>query len=422
MRHLIALLLSFTFVTAQSAEATDANALMRNAIKSAQAGQFDEAITQMQAAIKLRPAHPAYLYNLACMQSLGGQTEDALRTLNTMAEFGIYTPAAKDSDFTALAHTETFTKIVTQFIHNRQPRGSAQEAFTLTGQMGLIEGIAFRPTTGDTFLGDMHQRCVWRRDAEGTLTRFSKKDERVLGVGGMVVDETLGILWAACSAQKVMINWTEAQANQSALVGFDLSTGAVKIIHRIPADDRAHATVDLTLAPNGTLYLSDSIAPVIWRLSPGADQLDKLIDDARFRSLQGLALSKDATALFVADYALGLFRIDVATGNITALSTPPGSTLIGIDGLARDGSQLIAVQNGVNPTRVLAIDLDENHSLTSVHELAAALPKITDPTLGYVDDGQFTFIADAGWRYFMPGKSPPVEGRAVPVLSISLNP
>lgn len=422
MRPYPIILAGLALAAALQAAAPDPNVLMRDAIKAAQAGEFDTALAHMQSAVALRPNHPAYLYNLACVQSLGGRTDEALATLKSLADFNIFVPAAKDADFANLADRDAFKNITAKLEQNLLPRGSAKEVFTLYGQSGLIEGIAIHPATGEMFFGDMHLRCVWRRDGAGKVTRFNPVDERVLGVGGLVVDEDRKILWAACSAQNVMADWQEKNANQGALIGFDLTTGAVKAYYPIPQDDRAHATVDLALAIDGTIYLSDSIAPVIWRLSPGATQLEKWIDDDRFRSLQGLTISPDGNSLFVADYALGLFRIDTRTGEIAALATPPGNTLIGIDGLTRSGAQLIAVQNGVNPIRILAIDLDTDNTLATVHELAAALPAITDATLGRVHDDQFTFIADAGWRFFAPGKSPPAAGRPVPILSIPLNP
>ncbi|MCF7689441.1 MAG: hypothetical protein K9M98_09270 [Cephaloticoccus sp.] len=416
------ILLGLALATSLPATPPDANALMREAILAAQAGQFDTALARMQSAVVLRPNHPAYLYNLACVQSLGGHTDAALATLQSLADFGIYAPAAKDTDFAALTDRADFKTITAQFEQNLLPRGAAEEDFTLTEQMGLIEGIAFQPVTGEVFFGDMHLRCIWLRNGDGQVTRFSAVDERMLGVGGLVVDETREMLWAASSAQAVMSGWQEENANRGALIGFDLTTGVVRAYYPIPSDDRAHATVDLALAPDGTIYLSDSIAPVIWRLSPGATQLEKWIDDDRFRSLQGLTVSPDGNSLFVADYALGLFRIDLRSGAIAALATPTGNTLIGIDGLTRSGTQLIAVQNGVNPVRILAFDLDAKDELAAVHELAAALPVIADPTLGCVHDGRFHFIADAGWRFFSPGKTPTPDGRSVPIVSIALNP
>lgn len=387
-----------------SAQGVDAGALMRAALQKAQAGDYPAALETMQEAIALRPAHPAYLYNLACLQNLAGDREAALTTLQQLAAFGIYTPAAQDSDLASLATEPAFQTLTAQFESNRRPRGQVDTAFTLADQTGLIEGIAWHAATNVWFFGDMHQRCVWRRNAAGKLDQFTADNAVPFGLGGLVVDEARGLLWAAGSTQKVTAGWSEATDGQGALLAFDLTTGELRHTYPVPDDGRAHATVDLTLGADGTVYLSDSTAPVIWRLTPGAEELDNWFEDARFRSLQGLALSADGSLLYVADYALGLFRINVATRAIEPL-VATNNTLIGIDGLTRHGDALIAVQNGTNPFRVLRIQPEANSPEVTVRELAAAQPAMSDPTLGGVADGAFHFIGHAGWDKFNGAKT-----------------
>lgn len=402
------------------ADSSDALDLMRQALTEAKAGQTAAALTDMQTAVAMRPDHPAYLYNLACIQCLAGETGPALQTLGTIAGYGMYVPAATDPDFAALRAMPRFRQICQTLDHNRAPQGAANLAFTLPGQNGLIEGITFRSATDDTFFGDLHRRCVWRRDREGHLSRFTPPDPVLPGIGGLAVDEHHGLLWAACSAQPVMQGWTEIDDDRDGLAAFDLQTGALKHYYTLPSDDRDHATVDLTVGADGTVYLSDSKAPVIWRLRPGAAQLEPWIDDPRIHSLQGLTLSADDRQLFAADYARGLWRIDTNTGDITLLPPPVGTTLVGIDGLARHGHQLIAIQNGVHPGRVLAIDLDSSLSPVTVRVLAAALPEMADPTLGCISKGAYLFIGQAGWDLFSAKREIAFPHRDVPVLSIPL--
>ena len=293
MRQFAVLLGLLAGVVSTAAQGVDASALMRAALQKAQSGEFPAALAQMQEAIALRPAHPAYLYNLACLQSLAGQPDAALDTLQQLAAFGLYTPAAKDIDFARLADESTFQTITAQFEANRQPRGHTDTAFTLMDQTGLIEGIAWREATNEWFFGDLHHRCVWRRTTGGELIRFTALGAVAFGIGGLVVDEARGLLWAAGSTQKVTSGWSEATDGQCALLAFDLTTGELRATYPLPEDGRAHATVDLTLGADGSVYLSDSTAPVIWRLAPESDQLENWCEDARFRSLQGLALSAD---------------------------------------------------------------------------------------------------------------------------------
>lgn len=403
MRPFTVLLGLLAGIVSATAQNIDAGTLMRAALQKAQAGDYPTALQTMQEAAALRPAHPAYLYNLACLQNLAGGHDTALSTLRQLATFGVYAPAAQDSDFANLADESAFQTIVAQFEANRRPRGETDAAFVLENQTGLIEGIAWREATGDWFFGDMHHRCIWRRTANGELAQFTSPAGIAFGIGGLAVDEMRGLLWAAGSIQNVTSGWSEANDGQCALLAFDLNTGELRHTYPLPEDSRSHATVDLALATDGTVYLSDSAAPIIWRLAPGSEQLENWFEDPRFRSLQGVALSADGSALYVADYALGLFRIAVATREIDAL-TATDNTLIGLDGLVRHGDTLIAVQNGTNPFRVLRIQPEFGSTVVDVSELAAAQPAMSDPTLGCVADGAFHVIGHAGWDKFSGNK------------------
>ncbi|MFZ9683091.1 MAG: SMP-30/gluconolactonase/LRE family protein [Cephaloticoccus sp.] len=406
-------LLAGPLVRAETAPA-DAAALMRAAVQSAQAGDFTAAVAGMEAAVAQRPGHPAYLYNLACMQALAGQSVAAINTLGQLAAWGLSAPAAQDGDFASLADNGRFQAVASRLTKNRAARGHAGVAFTLPAQTGVIEGIARRESTGEVFFGDMRARTIWRRNAAGAVTAFTAPNDRLAGLGGLAIDEARGLLWAAASAQEIMAG--DAPAEPNGLAAFDLTTGELRHWYPVPADDAPHATVDLTLGPDGALYLSDSAAPVIWRLAPDGAALAEWFRDPNLRSLQGLAWSADGAVLYVADYTLGLFAIDPTTR--TAKAVPArNNTLVCIDGLVRDGDRLIAVQNGVTPARVLAIAPDPAGGAAAVTELVAGLPAMRDATLGCVTGEGYWFIAHAGWDKFGRGGDPTAPHEC-PVLHV----
>ncbi len=81
--------------------------------------------------------------------------------------------------------------------------------------------------------------------------------------------------------------------------------------------------------------------------------------------------------------------------------TPANLTLLGVDGLVRDGDGLIAVQNGVNPQRILRLALSPDGArITAASVLAANLPQLDEPTGGAMLDGRFVFVARSQWSDF----------------------
>lgn len=356
------------------------------------------------AALELRPDSPRYLHNLAATAALTGNKKEALEILQRLAALGVVTRVAVDQDFASLQGTAEFVRILRQFATNAAPQGAAKLLAELPDQTGILEGIAWRERTGDLFLGDVHQRCVWRRDRAGNVTRFTAAEEKLLGVFGLAVDEKRGALWAATSALPEMFGYSASLQGHAALAEFDLATGQLRRALPVPADGRAHVLGDLFVAPDGTIFLTDSIAPVVWRFTPDAPGLTQLVESSEFSSLQGLTLL-DRT-LLVSDYANGLFTIDLDSAAVHALAPPPRATLLGLDGLVAVPGGIVGVQNGVAPQRIVQISLSpDTHAIMKVEVLAAALPNFNDLTLITRAGDHLAVIAGGGWDVFDPAKS-----------------
>ena len=73
----------------------------------------------------------------------------------------------------------------------------------------------------------------------------------------------------------------------------------------------------------------------------------------------------------------------------------------GIDGLYRHGNELIAIQNGARPHRVVALQLSENGvAISGSRLLASNLEQFDEPTLGVIRGGDFYFVANSHWNRF----------------------
>lgn len=401
------LLLSLLPSFAQPAPvAEDHPALRRVAEAAYKRKDYAAARDAYAAALALRPDSPRYLHNLAATQALTGREDDALATLRRLAGLGVVTAVERDPDFASLQGKPAFNAIRSALASNREPHGAADLLVELPGRTGIIEGIVFRERTGDLFLGDAHHRCIWRRDRDGQIARYTAEDEDLFGIFGLALDEPRGALWAATTALPEMDGFTAALKGHAALAEFSLTNSELRRIIEVPGDGRDHALGDLLVTSEGVVYATDSVAPIIWRYTPGAEEMEKLVEHPSFVSLQGLVL-QDRT-LIVADYANGLFAIDLSTSTpvVRALAPPANTTLLGLDGLVAAPGGLIAVQNGVNPQRLLRIALaPQLTSIAGVTVIASALPRMTDLALVTLVNARPTFIANAGWDNFDPAKS-----------------
>ena len=391
----------------------------KEAIAAYQRKDFTAAREATLAALELRPDSPRYLFNLAALSALTNDSATALDTLRQLAALGVVMPVERDPDFAKLQGTPEYLRVLQQFSANREPRGEAEVVAELPGRTGILEGIVFRPRTGDLFLGDVHHRCIWRRDRDGRVARFTAEDDELLGVFGLAIDEPRNTLWAALAALPEMSGYTPDQKGHTGLAEINLGTSEIRRVIPLPGDGRDHALGDLLVAPDGTVYATDSKAPIIWQLAAGAEDFQKVADSPLFASLQGLVLSKDR--LLVADYANGLFTVELATGAITALAAPKNTTLLGLDGLVAVAGGVVATQNGIEPQRVVRIALTPTlDRVTGVTVLASAIPQMSDLTLVTLVNDRPTFIAGSGWDGYDPEKAKQPPAHTVRIFQVAL--
>jgi sugar lactone lactonase YvrE len=297
-------------------------------------------------------------------------------------------------------------------------------SWTLTAMDGIIEGIAIHPVTREAFCSDVRNRCIWYRDTTGAaavMRKFSAATDGLLGVFALKFSADGGTLWASTSALPEMIGYAAADQDRGFLAAYDFTTRKLRATYALPRDARRHVLGDFVLAPDGMIYASDSTAPVIWRLSPGGQQLEKWLENPEFKSLQGLVMANDGKSLWVADYGKGLWQITLATRDAVLLPAPANSNLRGIDGIyAAPSGGWVAVQNGTKTQRLLRIALDDSGMPVRVTELLSGHPAMTDLGLGQTSEGRFHFVATSGWELYPTPSSAPAA-RDVIILNVPLN-
>jgi sugar lactone lactonase YvrE len=414
----VALLLATVSLLGQETNKTHGD-FRAEAAAAYQRKDFAKAKSAAEAALALRPDSPHYLHNLAAVCALMGDASSGFKYLHQLAALGVATNIERDPDLASLQGAPEFRRILQVFAANRAPQGEAETLMELPGRNGIIDGIAYRERTGDLFLGDVHHRCIWRRGRDARVVRFTAEDEELLGIFGIAIDEPRNTLWAAMSAVPEMSDYASDMKGHAALAEFNLATSELRRVIPVPDDGSEHSLTDLVVGPDGSVYTTDSKASAIWFLAPDDEELQKAVESPLFISLQGVTIEN--RTLVVADHANGLFSVDLATRNITALVPPKNVTLLAIDGLVTVAGGIVATQNGVEPQRVIRVGLSpELNAITGVTVLAAGLPNLTDLALVTRMNDRPTLVAGAGWDGFDPVKHPHPAVHTVHIFQVAL--
>jgi streptogramin lyase len=222
----------------------------------------------------------------------------------------------------------------------------------------------------------------------------------------MAIDANLGVLWIA-EASGPGIPGSDGLAATS-LIQMELSTGHIRRRFTLPADTSGpHQLNDVAVARNHTVFVADAQSGEVYRLAPGADQMELLVPKGTLLSAQGMVVAPDQRALFVADYGTGLHRIDLRTGVVSSLPSRRPAALVGIDGLVACGDSLFATQNGTSPQRILQIHLNPAaRAVESVRIVAEGGQGVDDITLRACDAGQLRYISNSQWANYKPDGSP----------------
>ncbi len=423
---LFAALVLATTAGAQEATIRVALRLAGEGVAALDRGEAEAAVAKLTAAADLRPDVPRILSNLAAAQAAAGEGAAAIATLGRLAALGVALPVEKAEEFAALRGAKEFGAVTKTLAANDRPKGKGEMAFTLRDVTGLIEAIAWRAKTDEFYFGDVHARAVWRRSKDGKLGRVTPPSDEVFGVFGLAIDEARGTLWAATAAVPAMRGYTPEMAGAAALAEVDLKTGELRRTVPLRWDGEPPAPVlgAMALGAEGSLFAIDrSDRGAVWRLAPDGERLELAAQGGECVAPRGIAVGKSGVGV-IADRANGLLRFDPATGEVQRLEPPPGTTLVGLEGVAAGaGNFVVVVQAGFAPVRILRVDLDASFAqVRAVRVLEAGHLTLAAPTQVCAGPaGEFYVIGNGGWPRFDGGSGEPTAPRSVPIFRISVN-
>jgi len=378
-----------------------------------QAQDFETMHAAAKKALLARPNYPGALFNLAYAQALGGESSGALDTLNLLADMAVDFGAAAIDEFAPLkAHSDwpAYQQRVQQI---NEPLGDATVAFNVVASNYIPEGIAI-DDDGRLLLGSIRYGRILRAN-ESIELLSDARDAGHWSVFGMRLDG-VGGLWFASADVPQFVLAEDEKPSRSGLFRLNLATNEIDHRAELPAAEDSQVLGDLIIADDDTIYTTDSLTGALYRYSVADKEFTVVVNSGEFVSPQGLVMDKSGKYLFVADYVGGLYRVRVADGRVERLTSADSISTYGVDGLYRHGNELVAIQNGIRPHRVVALELsDDGLSITGSRTLARSLPEFDEPTLGTIIGDSFYFVANSHWNSFDRNNNLP-DGLSHPII------
>ena len=221
---------------------------------------------------------------------------------------------------------------------------SGAERYVLPGEQVFPEGVAYRSDTGDFYVGSTTDGTVFRGNVEGGSKEAEvflepESDGRTTAIG-MEVDEEGRLYIAGGDTGRIFVYDTES-ADQ---------------IRRLDTPD-AEATFlnDVAVTPDGDAYFTDSMRPVLFRVTSTGDGVGDAEPWLNFEgtpaeyeegfNFNGIDATEDGRYLVAVKSNTGeLFRIDTESKEVVEINLG-GETLTNGDGLLLDGRTAYVVRN-----------------------------------------------------------------------------
>ena len=252
-------------------------------------------------------------YALARTSAAGQQWQEAMQWLRRLDPRSGIDPS-KDRIFASLRGTVEFEEVVRSIREAITPVASSRQAFRVAEGDLAPESVAYDPGAKMFYFGSLRKGKVVRCSPGLACGDFLTGMGTILGL--KVHGRNLWLLNNSDQESDVMI--------------YELKTGRFVGKHPIGA---GHLLNDLVISPSGEAFFTDTRLGAVWRLAPGAQELEVL--PGRFEFANGIAISSDAKWLYVSTFPDGITVLDLQTRTASALQRPAGLCLANVDGCIR---------------------------------------------------------------------------------------
>lgn len=416
MRNLIIL---FLLVLSVEGKAQGYIEYYRESIKAYEAENWPAFLDLTLKADSLRPNHRSFLYNLAVAYTLNGRQEKAIETLSYRSDFYADGEVLTDPEFESLHSYKTWSDLENKILGYNEMKDGSELAFTIKKENFHPEGVAYSEEERRFYFTDIRNGLILSFNEEGREEKLEidLKEYGFWSAAGILFKDDN--LWVSTVAFEQFSGYSQDLKGRSAVLCFNRRAKELVKVYEIDGD---HIFGDLAASPDGVLYVTDSNYPMVYRISDQDSTLQAFISSSRWYNLQGLTMSDDSRYLYVSDYITGIHRVEVSNGEMMPLISE-NQLLRGSDGIYQKAGQLVLLQNGALPVRVLSIPLDKNGLGISeglTYEVQSTLG-LTEPTLGVWVGTDLYYIGNSPWQYYEEGKPHTDKWPEIRVYKISVN-
>ncbi|MCP4151322.1 MAG: SMP-30/gluconolactonase/LRE family protein, partial [bacterium] len=300
------------------------------------------------------PRNWGYFYMKACGYALNGKNGAAIKALEQLVEIGRFFNIETEKDLDGLRKLDAFKALMVKLQEKKKPVINSSGAFVLKERDLFPEGIAYDPGEKAFFLSSAVKCKIVKIDRNGKCSDFTRsRQDGLLPTYGMRVDPQRRVLWVCSDFAYPRANIKKELFGTSGVFKYNLDTGKLIKKYMLPQKEE-HMLNDVALAPDGTVYFSDSHVPGVYRIDSKTDKIKLFASLSNYGYPNGITYSPDTRKLYVS-CSYYVVVVDVETGKVSELAHPENMYATGFDGLYYYKGSLLGIQIFTKPARVVRL-------------------------------------------------------------------
>ena len=349
---------------------------------------------------QLRPYNSEYMFQLVIAYALLDEKSQAYELMLRMQQQGLAYDFTSTDKTMNLRDTQVFGYVNDLMMMSGQPVGESEPVFTLPDELFMPETIEWDESRQKFLVGTVVEGQILAVGKDGQVSELLRASNQngMWAVFDILVDQPRNRLWVTSAASRKFARYDVIDKGRSALFEFELESLELVRRHPVPVDGLQHSLGSMAQNANGDILIVDRALPIVYRKILNERKLHALISFKDMISMRGIAMQPDGRIFYLADREMGIMVVDLVAERANRLGVPETLNLGGIDGLYLWQNHLIVIQNGIQPQRVMRLQLDSSGTqVVGVRPLAVAQPEFDYPSYGTLLGDDFFYFANSQW-------------------------
>lgn len=365
-------------------------------------GELKRHLMVWQRITQLQPNDPEFQFELARAYALMDEKTGAYNALVKLQNAGLSYQIEGDETFKNIQGTKVYDYIVDGMKDNATAYGEGQVVATVDDSFSgmLFENLVYDKNNKRFLLASIRSGEIYQIDEQQNLSPFISDGNPENGPWGavdMVLSRDKQSLWVA-SASMPQYNGVSEQNLGSAMIShYRLSDG--ELIKRYSLDDlkTPKLLTALHIGHDESVYFLSLFEQTIYQLKPDSEKPEKVIELPGLTAIKAITSNADDSYLYVADFEKGPYVIDVKNQKVGAMDPKSERFFTGISDLFYVDGDLVGIQSGVSPARIMRFDLAQDLLIKMSFPVEASHDAFATLGNGTLIDNDVYYVANSQW-------------------------